>query len=488
MRYWTGGWLLLAILLAVGCKPDPFVDDGDFPEEIGQILITNCATAGCHDERSNGQEGRLSCASWESIFRGSRSGAALVPYRPDQSYLLFFVNNDTTLGITQNPRMPFNQPPLSTEDYLKLVDWIQSGAPSKQGNIKFADNPLRNKLYVANQGCDQVFVLDLGSQLVMRVIDVGQIPGFTEAPHMLRVSPDGEYWYAIFLASNPYIEKYSARDDSYLGKIEIGFGDWNTLTLSEDGRYAFAVSFASQRVQVADLENMVAIPGGIVMPEQLHGQAIHPDFTSLYITQQSKSRLFKLSFTDPMNPDQLDEICLTPNCIPLGVELKPHEVAFTPEGDKYLVTCQGTGEVRILQTSNDSLLAVIAVGQDPTEIAFDAQTHQAFITCMNDQQTFASDPNKLGSIAVVNYQTHTKVTSLYSGFEPHGIIVDAEARTVYVANRNVTTGGPAPHHSTACAGRNGYLTSIDIPTLTVNPDFKVEMSTDPYSVMLRKTN
>jgi DNA-binding beta-propeller fold protein YncE len=372
---------------------------------------------------------------------------------------------------------------------MKLVDWVTAGAPSANGTIKFADNPQRNKYYVANQGCDQVTVFDLGTRLAMRVVDVGQIPGFTESPHIIKISPDGRFWYIVFLASNPYIEIYNAEDDTYEGAINIGFGDWNTLTISDDGRYAFAVSYSSQKIQVADLVNRVALPQAIQPGQQLHGQAIHPDFTSLYVTQQDLSSLFKLSFTDPMNPDQLDEICLTPNCLPNpGGELQPHEIAFTPDGTKYLVTCQGTDEVRIFQTSNDSLLAIIPTGDDPSEIAFDAQTQQAFITCMDDITTFASDPGKVGSVAVINYQTQTLVKHIYTGHQPHGLAVDAPTRTVYVANRNKSLGGPAPHHSTACGGRNGYITLIDINTLEIRSEYKAEVSTDPYSVAIRRTN
>lgn len=490
MKGFFRGGIALAVLGILGCTPEPVVDLGDFPEDIGKILVTNCATAGCHDEQSNVFEGRLSLAGWENMFRGSRAGAAVIPYRADQSYLLFFVNNDSTLGITQKPRMPFNQAPLSADEYIKLRDWVIAGAPSAAGNVKFADNPRRNKFYIANQGCDLVTVFDLGSGLAMRYVDVGQTPGFTESPHMIRVSPDGEYWYVVFLATNPFIEKYRASDDSYVGTIQIGVGDWNTLTISEDGKYAFAVAYANQKIQVADLVNMTALPVAINTPEKVHGQAIHPDFTSLYVTQQDRSRLYKLSFTDPMSPDALDEICLTAGCIidPRG-EMQPHEVAFTPDGSKYLVSCQGATihEVRIFNTANDSLLYIVPVGNFPSEFTFDPVSGLAFVTCMEDVITFASDPNKHGSVAVINYETGALVKSIYTGYQPHGIEADVEGRVVYVTNRNVNPNGPAPHHTTACGGRNGYVTAIDLNTLTLIPNFKAEVSSDPYSVAIRRT-
>jgi hypothetical protein len=60
---------------------------------------------------------------------------------------------------------------------------------------------------------------------------------------------------------------------------------------------------------------------------------------------------------------------------------------------------------------------------------------------------------------------------------------------VFVANRNQTTGGPAPHHSSNCGGKNGYITFIDMNTLELVPygtSFKkVEVSVDPYSIAVR---
>jgi hypothetical protein len=59
-----------------------------------------------------------------------------------------------------------------------------------------------------------------------------------------------------------------------------------------------------------------------------------------------------------------------------------------------------------------------------------------------------------------------------------------------VANRNVTSDGPAPHHSNNCGGRNGYVTFIDMNTLTLlttdeGEEKEIEVSVDPYSIATR---
>ena len=51
-----------------------------------------------------------------------------------------------------------------------------------------------------------------------------------------------------------------------------------------------------------------------------------------------------------------------------------------------------------------------------------------------------------------------------------------------ISNRNVNPGGPAPHHVSECGGRNGFVKFIDLNTLEFIPDYRPELSVDPYSV------
>ncbi|HQF29296.1 MAG TPA: hypothetical protein PLD36_11830, partial [Bacteroidia bacterium] len=91
-------------------------------------------------------------------------------------------------------------------------------------------------------------------------------------------------------------------------------------------------------------------------------------------------------------------------------------------------------------------------------------------------------PLFIGSSDMVNL---TEVKRIIVGWQPHGIAVDPDKNIVIVANRNFT-GGPAPHHAASCAGKNGYLSIININTLEKDPYFKPEMSVDPYSVAVKR--
>ena len=89
-----------------------------------------------------------------------------------------------------------------------------------------------------------------------------------------------------------------------------------------------------------------------------------------------------------------------------------------------------------------------------------------------------------GSVSVIDLATFAE-QRLQVGFMPHGIGVDENKGLVYVASRNLLTTGPPPHHSAVCSGRNGFVSFIDLNTLTVKPN-RTEISVDPYSVGVRK--
>jgi DNA-binding beta-propeller fold protein YncE len=223
----------------------------------------------------------------------------------------------------------------------------------------------------------------------------------------------------------------------------------------------------------------------IVTTEKVHGICVNPSTTSFYATQQDRSALYRFDFTNPLSPDNMTEIDLIQGVQPVAGELKPHEVAFTPDGSKFIVTCSGTNEVRIYDAATETLLNVISVGDDPSEMSFSPTYSLVFVTCMEDLTTWNGAPGLRGSVAVIQYDAGTLEKTVYTGFQPHGIAVDESKGLVYVANRNIVPGGPAPHHSSACGGRNGYLTAIRISDLELLQDFKCELIADPYGVAVK---
>lgn len=466
-------------------------DYAGFPDDVGRIIVTRCATAGCHNDRSKDGAGGLSLTSWDKMFEGGRNSAAVVPYSHEYSILYSFTNTYSELGQTLTPTMPFGRTPLTRDEVTLLRDWINAGAPNRDGFVKFSDNPNRSKIYVTNQGCDVVTVLDAATRLPMRYINVGVLPSI-EGPHMIKVAPDGRHWYVVFTTSQQTVgpsqksifQKFRTSDDQLEATMLIPSGNWNTFTITPDSKKAFLVDWAANgKICYMNLETNSEIMTweGSNLFVQPHGSAWNEAVDSLYVTAQTGNFIYKISPDDPASPSM---VSLEPSVPPSsGPSLNIHEINFTPDGSKYIVTCQGTDDIRIVQASNDSVLAIIPMppNSEPSEIAVSTGTNYAFVTCMEDEMSF---PGTRGSVAVINYQTNSLVTMINTGFQPHGIDIHEAQGLVYVANRNINMNGPAPHHSNACGGRNGYMSYIDLSTLQLTGK-NLEVSADPYSVAVR---
>jgi YVTN family beta-propeller protein len=481
------------ILVFAGCKYEKYEailpSNNGYPPQVESIIIGKCSTPGCHTAISKDAAAGLDLSSWDVMFDGTNNGAVVIPYRSDFSTLCYFTNIDSTLGLVVLPTMPINQPALSKAEYEILRDWIDAGAPNKEGFVKFSENPLRHKFYVANQGCDVVSVFDADKRVAMRMIDVGVNPGASppESPHNIKVTPDGLYWLVVFLNSD-IVQVFSTATDQLVKTIPIGngiAGGWNTITISSDSKKAYAVDYNGGRIAFVDIDagtsNTVGpfpITGNPT--PNLHGVALSQNNDTLYVTCQDISRILRIPVNDLVNYEDININPLGPWQLPFP--MRPHEIIFSPDYSKYFVTCQDTNvnQVRVFNTNNNQLIQVINVGKVPLEFALSPANNLLFVA--NTEDDFF--PNMKGSISVIDLNTLTEIKKIKVGWQPHGIVVDEDKGVVYVANRNVS-GGIAPHHSSSCSGKNGYLSIINLSTLDKDPDFNPEVSVDPYAITVR---
>jgi hypothetical protein len=101
---------------------------------------------------------------------------------------------------------------------------------------------------------------------------------------------------------------------------------------------------------------------------------------------------------------------------------------------------------------------------------------------MDDRTTFSNDPNRRGSVAVLDINTLQIAQFLYTGYQPFSLHADDAQGVLVVVNRNADVNGPAPHHVSRCEGRNGYLTLVNLQTLQIVDDFKPELLADPSTL------
>ncbi|MEO5569710.1 MAG: YncE family protein [Bacteroidia bacterium] len=451
-----------------------------YPEDVGKIFTEKCATAGCHNTQSKDGAAGLDMSSWNSLFNGARNGPAVIPYNSHLSYLVSFINTFPDLDSMKLPTMPNNSTPLSRNEVLTVINWINDGAPDCNGH-RLTDNPDRKKFYITNQSCDLVSVWDADKKVIMKYITVGGNPNTIENPHKVGISPDGKYWYLSFTGlSARHFQKYRTSDDSFVGQVDIGAGrSLNTFAFTSDSKWAYIPDFNNNSIVVVDCETMTLrhdnflqinpfFPGNdFINP---HGSFISPDDHYLYVTMQQANYLYKIDLTGPIP----DGFALPAFPMP---SLHPHEIAFSPDGILYFVTCEASNDVLVYRVSDDAYLKSISVAGDPVEMAFSNSTDYLFVSCLTGN-----------AVSIINYKNTTLVNTLSDvGFaEPHGIVVDDDKGLCYVVSRNRPGSGPPPHHTSYCGGRNGFMNAIDIHTLKIIPGFTPELSVDPYSITIRK--
>ncbi|MCE9538507.1 MAG: hypothetical protein K8R85_04710 [Bacteroidetes bacterium] len=294
-------FLIAVMLLSFSCSKDkgnPAYEG--YPKEVGEIIINKCGVSGCHNSASAEACASLDLSSWESMFRGSRNNSSVIPYRSDHSFLMFSINTFNDLGPQMNPGMPLNKTPLNRNEVNVIRDWINHGAPNNQGEIKFSDNNKR-KIYVVNQGCDFISVFDGETKLISRTFDVGNSPN-TEAPHDMMVSPDGQYIYVSFYASNLF-QKFRTSDNVKVGELILPDISWHTIDISGDSKIAVTTHLdANGKMAIIDLVNMsiiVTYQGGglFIYP---HGCALNYDGSLVYTTSQQGDFIYKVNLSDPV--------------------------------------------------------------------------------------------------------------------------------------------------------------------------------------------
>jgi DNA-binding beta-propeller fold protein YncE len=303
---------------------------------------------------------------------------------------------------------------------------------------------------------------------------------------MVRVSPDGKYWYVIFVNNN-VMQKYSCETDQLIGNIPLtpiaagtGSGDaldWNTFVISDDGKRAYVVSWTfSGKVSAVDLENLKLIHylGGFSNP---HAVVLNGTNTKIYIGAQTGNYITEMdtAFTS------VNDISLQ-NGMPVSSlpSLDIHDMVLSPDKNNLLITCQKSNEVRVYSIPGASVTNVITTGNYPQEIIHSPSTNYYYVSCTYDSTTFANSLGVITRISASGYNT----TNLKCGFQPHGIAVDESKKMLYVLSRNIQANGPPPHHTSQCAGRNGFVNFVDLNSFTVLKK-KYELSVDPYFIFAR---
>lgn len=104
--------------------------------------------------------------------------------------------------------------------------------------------------------------------------------------------------------------------------------------------------------------------------------------------------------------------------------LSPIEMALAADGHHLYVVCQGSDELRIVDTDIGKVVTSIPLGRSPRGITLSPDNSQIYITNSSDD-----------TVSVVDAATLRVMRTLPTGFEPAGLVTDRTGEMLYVANR-----------------------------------------------------
>jgi DNA-binding beta-propeller fold protein YncE len=379
--------------------------------------------------------------------------------------------------------MPLNRPPLSGEEYNTIKNWVAAGAPDNKGFVKFSDNDKRNKIYVVNQVCDEVTVFDSQSLLPMRYIHVGT-KEFQEFPFHVKVAPNGEFWILSFYGLS-VLQKFSTKHDKLLGEINLGVAGWQTFDISADSKTIYvAGNFLPGKLASINAENMTlnSIYTFSDTLKYTRGVLIDNTRNKLYVGNEVGNFIYVVDITDPQSPVVTEKSIDGSGIVQHTHSIDPHFFTKTSNNSFCFTGSEYSNSVAMIDMNNDSHVATFDLPAAPQQMDVYNEAHLLFISCPEDQTSF---PGHRGSVIVIDYLSKSIVKKINTGFQPYGLVVDKSKKVVAVSNANLNSGGPAPHHSTGCGGRNGYVTFIDLSTLTLL-DKKIEVAVFPRGMAVRK--
>lgn len=273
-------------------------------------------------------------------------------------------------------------------------------------------------VFITNRDSNDVVAIDQKISRVIAHFDIGPWC----APHMSMVTHDGRFLLTPRTKTNDFVI-FDLKSGEKFGPIPVGLSPEH-FDVSPDSKLCYVGNFEEGTVSAIDLTQMaeVARIPGFAEP---HGVTFTPDGSKAYIanfgahevgvvdtkTHQLIKRIavgsaYKVA---ALNPDRyLTEIKGVAN------------VTLTPDG-RYAYAADGdSGEVAVIDTATDSVIASVRVGSEPWR-AYSSPDGSRMLVPNNGE----------GTVSVISTNNHKVVATLKGGEAMTGINFSGDGRKAY---------------------------------------------------------
>lgn len=454
----------LLIIIITSCQDNPkdpvrYIDEfnnGFEKYEVAEVLVNNCATAGCHIGTQ--PAGDIALDTYNSLIKGvvhSESnhghssifeGEVVIPFNADKSLLYQMMMKNVT------PISPHEGLSLTNTEREIIASWINNGAKNFNGVVP--SSYASYKVYVCNQSSDLISVIDGDKKIVSGLINV-DFNQTIDAPHMVKEY--GDYLFATVISAGKFL-KIRKSDNQIVGEVN-GLEKPGMIQINSNGTKAYVSRSSTaasiyNSIYVIDINSMT-LTKEISLPVTgvPHAIALNPSNTKLFVANLTKDRIH---IVDAVNDEFVDDIVLQ-----LGTE--PMESMISPDGNYLYVSGMGIDKVIVLDASADSVITEIETSEMPMHIAVSSNGQRIYVSTMMHSMNGSSLDviEKIGN----SWNRIAQITDHRFNML-HGCDITKDDKYVYVSSRNID-GMYQPKFKINGEGNTGTLGIIDTQTLKI---------------------
>jgi len=300
--------------------------------------------------------------------------------------------------------------------------------------------------YVANEGSNNVSVINTSTNTVVATISAGS------APTIVAITPNGLYAYVTNQLSNN-VSVINTSTNTVVSTISVGTGPIG-VAITPNGLYAYVTNEGSANVSVINTSTNTVVTT-ISAGTYPYAIAITPNGLYAYVANIGSANVSVIDTST-------NTVVAT-----ISVGTSPNGVAITPNGLYAYVTNFGSNTVSVINTSTDTVVATISVGTGPFGVAITPNGLYAYVAN-------ASSNN----VSVINTSTNTVVATITVGTSPNSVAITPNGLYAYVTNEG------SANVSVINTSTNTVVTTISAGTypfgVAVTPYFYTATQIAPY--------
>jgi uncharacterized protein (TIGR03437 family) len=327
----------------------------------------------------------------------------------------------------------------------------------------------QGRAYTANFGSNNLSVIDTSSNTVVATVPLGN------QPNSVALTPDGTRAYVTNGGGDVWV--ISTSTNAVLAKVVVG-GYPSGIAITPDGTRAYVTKDNANAVAVIDTSSNTVIatmnagtaPGGVaIAPDGKHAYVASVGTNSVLVIDTSSNAVTATVAlgTDPVGvavtPDgarvyvldaagNLSVIATSSNSVAAtvtlpGNEISPFGLALSPDGTRAYVTRFAANTVAVIDTSSNTVVAMVPLGAFPNGLAFTPDGKYVYVTTSVD-----ATGEGLGNVSVIDTASNTVIAKVVVGVTPYGLAIKAGGGGFACTN----TAPPSITSIVSASGYGGY--------------------------------